>query len=146
MRKVSIITPSLMLLQPMSPAIGDEVVQIDKSGKGAVLCMWGIYQAASAVGLECHKGEDAAFQNELKRSLDRMDDFIIKNSKRPVSKADLESRRSEGLQQLRSSGNICIGDAAKIYSALQSAGAMNLEKQTTDLLSIPREPVMNPCL
>jgi hypothetical protein len=125
---------------------GDNVIQSDKTGKGAVLCVWGIYQAAKAVGAECHKGADAAFQSELERSLNRIDEFIVANSKHPVTRKDLETRRIEGLRQLRSSGNICVGDAAKLYNALHDSGAAALQAQTTDLLSIPREPVMNPCL
>lgn len=124
----------------------DGVVQIDKTGKGAVLCVWGLYQAVKTVGLECHQGEDAELQNELKRSLDRIDNFIITNSKHPVTRANIEYRRLKGLEQLRSSGNICTGDLAKLYDALRSSGAAPLRAQTNDLLSIRREPVMNPCL
>jgi len=123
-----------------------DVVQIDRTGKGAVLCAWGILQAARTVGLECHHNEDTAFQNELKRSLRRIDRFIVKNSKHPVTVADLEARRSQGLQELRFSGNICVGDAEKLYEALRGRGVSAVQAETTDLLSIPREPVINPCL
>ena len=125
---------------------GDNVVQSDRTDKGAVLCVWGIYQAAKAVGSECHKGADAAFQFELERSLNRIDEFILANSKHPMTRKDLESRRIEGLRQLLSSGSICVGDAARLYEALRDSGAAALQSQTTNLVSIPREPVMNPCL
>jgi hypothetical protein len=126
---------------------GKNVVQIDRTGKGAVLCAWGIYESIRVIGRECHQGQDVAFRTELDQSLARIDDFIMKNSRQsPITKADLNARRMEGLKQLHASGNICMGDGEKMYVMFRTRGAPALRAQTTDLLSVPREPVMNPCL
>jgi len=125
---------------------GENIIQTDRTGKGAVLCMWGILEAVRATGRECFEGQDQEFQAELDSSLARIDQFIIRNSSRPVTQAGLELRRSQAVQQLRSSGNVCAGDTAKMYQALRTGGADRLRGYVTDMLSIPREPVINPCL
>ncbi|WP_375395553.1 hypothetical protein [uncultured Sphingomonas sp.] len=124
--------------------VGGGVLKTDVTGKGAVLCVWGIYEAVRAVGKECNQGKDADFQAQLDQSLKHIDDFIITNG--PAKKADLEARRSEGLKQLHASGNLCVGEAAKLYERMRDHGPSILRESTTELLSIPREPVMNPCL
>ena len=46
----------------------------------------------------------------------------------------------------RHQGTVCSRDAESMYEALRTAGAAGLRAQVDDLLSIPREPVLNPCL
>lgn len=126
--------------------LGDKTVQIDNSGKGAVLCILSIYDAVRLVGRECHPGQDAAFQAELEQSIARIDEFIIANSTHPVSKEQLDAQRAQGLRGLQARGRICEGGAEQMYQMLRGSGPEALRAQTADLLSIPREPVMNPCL
>lgn len=126
--------------------LGNQAFQVDNTGKGAVLCIWSIYDAVRLVGRECHPSQDAAFQVELEQSIARIDEFIIANSTRPVSKEQINALRAKGLEMLRLHGNICAGDTERFYQMFRSRGASALREQTTDLLSIPREPVMNPCL
>jgi hypothetical protein len=126
--------------------IGDTTVQTDVTGKGAVLCVWGILEAVRAAGRECFKGQDAEFQTELDTSISGIDQFIIRNSSRPVTQAGLDDRRAQALKQLHSLGDICTGDAARMYEGLRARGVDELRANTTDMLSVPREPVINPCL
>jgi len=125
---------------------GDGTVKVDRTGKGAVLCTWGILEAARTAERECFRDDDKAVEAELDRSISRIDAFIIHNSVRPVTPAALEAERLRGIQALHASGNICKSDAGKMYEAIRAGGASRLEASTTDLLSIPREPVINPCL
>ena len=118
----------------------------DLSGKGAVLCAWGIYEAARAAGRECFNGQDGAFQAELDRSLGRIDRFILANSSQHLTAAQLDERRRQGLQQLHQGGDICKGDAVGVYVAMRTQGADALKASTDNLLSVPREPLLNPCL
>lgn len=125
---------------------GDRVLRYDNSGKGAILCTWSIFETIRAVGQECYKGQDTAFQAELDRSMERIDEFIIKNSKHPVTRAEIEAERAQNLQKLRSGWYMCIGYGPRMYEDLRKKGPETLNVQTTNLLSIPREPVMNPCM
>lgn len=126
--------------------LGDQVVQVDKTGKGAVLCIWTIYNFVRRVGRECHSGHDAAFQAELDQSIARIDEFIMANTTPPISKEQLEARREQGLRGMPVRASICTGSAEQLYKMLSRGGPDVLRSQTADLLSIPREPVMNPCL
>jgi hypothetical protein len=121
-------------------------IQSDRTGKGAVLCVWMIYAEVQATGQTCFKGQDQAFQAELDSSIKRIDAFIIKNSSRPVTQAGLDARKAQGRQQLGAIKNLCTSGAAQMYQALRAGGPDKLRASTTDLLSIPREPVTNPCL
>ena len=125
---------------------GNSVIQTDRTGKGAVLCIWGILEAARAAGRECFKGQDQEFQSELDASLARMDQFIIQNSSHHLTQAGLETRRAQSIRQLHSLGNICTGDAGGMYAVFRTRGVAQLRTLVAENLSIPREPVINPCL
>ena len=125
---------------------GDSVIQTDRTGKGAVLCMWGILDAVRTAGRECFKGQDKDFQSELNPSLARMDQFIIQNSSHHATQATIDAIRSQGTRQHHSLGNICTGDASKMYLSFRARGVAQLRALVSENLSIPREPVINPCL
>ena len=118
---------------------GDTVTKVDRTGKGAVLCMRGILQAIRAVGQACHEDADPEFQQELKTSLDPIDQFIAENARNGT----VPSRSGTAERQPRS---VCGRDAEMMYGAFRTGAAAGLRAQVDDLLSIPREPVLNPCL
>ena len=101
--------------------------------------MYGILQAIRAVGQACHEGADPEFQQELKTSLDRIDQFIAENARNGT----VPSRSGTAERQPRS---VCSRDAEMMYGAFRTGGAAGLRAQVDDLLSILREPVLNPCL
>jgi hypothetical protein len=117
----------------------------DHSGKGAVLCAWRLMLAAQAVGRRCFAGQDAAFQAELARSIARTDAFILKNSSARPTPADLarfKARVGEEVDRQRPA--LCAED--EVYRAFRDAGTAAMRTTTDELLSVPREPVLNPCL
>ncbi len=120
---------------------GDTVTKVDRTGKGAVLCMRGILQAMRAVGQACHAGADPDFQQELRAALARIDRFIADTA--PDRAVPPRDGTTEPEQR---PGAVCGRDAEALYEALRTGGAAGLRAQVDDLLSIPREPVMNPCL
>ena len=122
------------------------VARSDNTGKGAVMCLWAIYEAARVAGDDCAKGSDADFRTELSRAIGQVDRFIIRNSSAPITPADLDRRRAAAAAQLRAQGPVCKGAAYGMYTGLRDRGAAALRAGTDDALSIPREPVMNPCL
>lgn len=117
----------------------------DNTGKGAVMCLWGVLEAARVAGDACAGNEDAAFRTDLARAIAQVDAFILKNSSVPVTPAQLEARRAAGAAQVRRSGPVCTGGAHAFYESLKTRGAPALRASTQDALSVPREPVMNPC-
>jgi hypothetical protein len=66
-------------------------LEMDESGRGAVMCIWEIYVALLAQMRVCSVADDG-FEEELTRALDRMNDFIVANSLSPVTKNDAEDR------------------------------------------------------
>jgi hypothetical protein len=77
-------------------------------------------------------------------AIDRIDDFIVANSLIPVSKAELQkgaaSRRENVSQLCRSDG---LAGMVKAFGSISHDKFMS---SVADLLSVPRPPVMNPCL
>jgi hypothetical protein len=130
----------------MTKRDGTNLVKIDQSGKGAVLCALGIFELVRAVGSKCHKGQDSEFQNEIDRSINRIDQFIITNSVTPITQDEIVAKRAAGDHILYSHPGICVGDVARLYDSMRDGGAEGVRARTSDLLSIPREPVTNPCL
>jgi hypothetical protein len=118
---------------------------VDRRGKGAVLCAWSLYVVAQEVGRRRHAGEDAAFQDELARSVARTDAFILRNSSAHPTPADLAARKALALRETPAAA-LCTGTTAELYDQFRKQGAAALRASTDDLLSVPREPVMNPCV
>jgi hypothetical protein len=115
----------------------------DNTGKGAVLCFMAITEELRAIGNECLKGERPAVQAELTRALERIDHFISANSANHPTLAQLDAARAARLRHL--SPDACKGAGVAMYRKIGDDPA-NVRKSVDDLLSIPREPVMNPCL
>jgi hypothetical protein len=131
-------------------------VGIDNSGKGAVLCVWNIYVGLKAYLDTCVSDRDKEFRADLGKGIDRIEQFIVENSLTTVSKSDLEARkRSElaGLSAMSPSQIEAMCSATPddttygVYASFRSAlTSEKLKAAIANLLSIPRLPVMNPCL
>lgn len=122
---------------------------VDRSGKGPVLCLWSLYVATQEIGNRCFAGKDREFREELDRSITRTEAFIVANSSTPVTQADLRARKeaeaataAEHLKPER----LCKSEWVQLYENFRSAGAAGLKASTDELLSVPREPVINPCI
>ena len=131
---------------------GISVVKMDMSGKGAVLCSWSLFVlAAHAVG-ECGWKSTPA-DTSITQSIADIDAFIIRNSVTPVTQDQLDVRKAidvaPGFATPRGRAEICEHSSQSIGGVLWSlhiSDADQLTASTRETLSIPREPVMNPCL
>jgi len=116
----------------------------DVSGHGAVMCSWEIYVGVAAALEICPEFRNEPLKADLANAIDRINDFIVANSLSPVSKAEVEkaaaSRREAASRLCRSD------DFAGMIKALGSMSHDKLMSSVADLLSVPRPPVMNPCL
>jgi hypothetical protein len=120
-------------------------VQMDVSGKGAVLCAWMLYDTVAIIGETCHRNRDEALQTELRNSVSRIETFIMANSREPASREGLDEARRQRRAEL--DRRLCRQrDAVDMYRAVRDQGPEKLRSDIDDLLSIPREPVMNPCV
>ncbi len=138
---------------------GDKVESTaqDISGHGAVMCVWGIYTALRSVLDVCPtKTEDGELKEALDDAINRMNDFIVANSNTGVTKKALQDRINKQTvdtkEKLRSLSNdehmkkCARGDTAQMLDSLRHSEPNNIKKSIDDLLSVPRPPVINPCL
>lgn len=120
------------------------VALVDRSGKGAVLCTWSLLVTAQEVGRRCFSDQDESFQEELEASINKIEVFIQQNSSSRPSASDIAARKAAMVR--RTGGAVCSADLVRLYRSFRDRGADALRASTDDMLSTPREPVMNPCV
>jgi hypothetical protein len=112
--------------------------EVDQSGKGAVLCMWSIYVAVEQ-GVERCDLPPMAGDADVAPAIRRIEDFILENTTQGISQAVLDGYKARGSEQPDARQCADIGIFRK--HLLENIAAI-----TDDLLSVPREPLWNPCL
>lgn len=124
---------------------GEAPPQIDTSGKGAVLCGWSIY-----VGIEqgirmCDLPPEPGDEN-IAPSIARVERFILENTTQGISRAVLDDyKRTAGAQSdafMQDAEEAMCTNIARMRDLIVG----DIVRMTDDLLSVPREPVWNPCL
>jgi hypothetical protein len=117
----------------------------DASGHGAVLCNWGIYVALEAALEICPVYRNEPLKADLADAIDRINDFIVANSLSPVTKSELEKR---AVSMTGDVSQLCRpdGPVAEMLKSFESMPRDKRMSSVADLLSVPRPPVMNPCL
>jgi len=134
-----------------------ERVEQDISGHGAVMCVWGIYTALRSVFDLCPTNSgDEELKTALDDAINRIDDFILANSNAGVTKEGLQAQvrkqmlaaqeKLNGLPDDVRAQKCYAGDAAKMLDRLRSKPTDSIKRSVDDLLSVPRPPVINPCL
>lgn len=132
------------------------VAGVDRTGRGAVLCIWMMLNVVQMALEACHSDDDIVLRQETAASVQRMLDFILANDleRRPRAEweAVLDHQRRPMRDQLSSTdptrlANACrtgpVGDVLRNYRSMPPA---ERQRMVDDLLSIPRHPVLNPCL
>jgi hypothetical protein len=110
--------------------------------------IWGIYASVEAMvdvcGLPTTATDDA-----IRVGLKRINKFIIENSRSPVTEAQLESELAAVKNQQVTQVVQPVGPRGcngQDIAPFRQAALEQIEKSIDELLSIPREPLMNPCL
>jgi hypothetical protein len=127
----------------------------DQTGKGAVLCLYEIYlgvQAATRMcGWERTKSDDA-----MDRGIAATEAFIAKNAtipstldhveelKQSAAEAKVLSKDGAAERCRRDPGN--RGSSIEFMYMLRTRPPAEIDASFAEMLSLPREPVMNPCL
>ena len=128
--------------------LGPRQFEVDKTGNGAVLCVWSLYLSiqaeTAACGLTRRPTDDA-----IDEAIVAIDEFILVNSslhptrpmldefKRRAAESHLAIAQRQGLQKFCSRPDL---------EHLRSISPDQIKASVKKLLELPREPVMNPCL
>ena len=140
--------------QSTLPSVEASAPKIDRSGNGAVLCINTLMGGTYAYAVRCHH-EKSAELRQIEMNLKRLEEFEVRNGWSP-QKAKAFTRHSidgfeKGVEQRpKRTSKICEAippENKKFYSSLVEAfGRPAYKAELSDVLSVPREPVMNPCL
>jgi len=144
------------------PAVGQEPLAIDHfdesggrarvdvSGHGAVLCSWWIYLSVQMFTDACKWPRQPA-DDAIDEAIVDIDKFIIANSPEHPTQAMLdEAKRCWDVKNLSQQEQDLVKKGCSkpepLIEKLRSPSADEIKASVKDLLSVPREPVMNPCL
>ena len=130
-----------------------EVTSLDRSGLGAVRCAWEIYATLEYLARRCEATFEPRFVLALRDSVDQIEDFMRENSMTPVSDEQFKTFRESWEQQQEKwyphseDEDICKYDPL-LHMAYQfsAKGEAKFRDSIDELLSVPRLPVMNPCI
>jgi hypothetical protein len=128
----------------------------DESGHGAVLCAWQVYIALRAELDTCFPGKYPELRDDISTSIGAMNKFIAKNSLVPTSQKEVEASALAQDMKLRlpitkmpldQLAEVCqSGSLGKMVIQAAKGTHTQRQKSIDELLSIPRPPVLNPCL
>lgn len=127
--------------------LGPRQFEADK-GAGAVLCAWSIYLSVRTQTTACAVSREPV-DDAIDEAITAIDGFIIANSSLHPTHEMLEDfKRRAGEAELRHARQLGM------QKYCETNLAQNFRRQTPDkirasvkeLLAVPREPVMNPCL
>jgi hypothetical protein len=125
---------------------------VDRSGT-AVLCYWGIAIMAKISADLCYPGEFTELSRTLGEQIAAINDFIVANSLRPVTKDSLEKtiadRYAETAGRMKAVGvppaQYCRRER-EAFLEPWNANLGDFRQSFQAVLAVPRPPVMNPCL
>jgi hypothetical protein len=125
--------------------LGKRQFERDNSGKGAVLCSWSINLSVQARTADCGWARRPV-DDAIDEAITAIDDFILANSSlhptRPMLE-DFKRRAAESERRIVTRERYCESRNSEF---IRSADPDRIREGVKALLSIPREPVMNPCL
>ena len=109
-----------------------------------VICMMAIFNAVAEVGRQCFSGQDPEFQAELRRTVDQIDQYVLRNS--PATPADLERFKREQANIGEPQAAVCQPEMIGMYRDMANLGAARLRSEADALLARPGPPEWGDCL
>ena len=125
----------------------------DESGYGAIMCARAFLLYARGAIETCGSSDDASLKAYLDGAIDEVDDFIVANSLKPITKSELAGQVAKDLNTLKVQiqslpagvrQKRCEG-SDEWRKARDWAAELTNGRYIRDLLSMPRPPVANPC-
>ena len=123
-------------------------LELDNSGKGAVLCIHWLYAEMYQYMLLCRPQETEAIE-ALSESLHDFETFIARNSDLSLEEAQRLTilRRKAALNQsVHLEKATCTHAKKELIQFVEGLAPEKVIENTAEILSIDRKPVMNPCL
>jgi hypothetical protein len=127
--------------------LGPRQFEADKSGNGAVLCVWSVYLSVQAQTAACKLPRRPA-DDAMDDAVAEIDEFIIANSSlHPTHQMLEEFKRRAAASLMRSAQaqdiqKFCASPDLEHFRSIKPEDVRGSVKK---LLETPREPVMNPC-
>ncbi|MCP4071990.1 MAG: hypothetical protein GY742_09670 [Hyphomicrobiales bacterium] len=153
---ISVVFISFILLQlNFSVAISQSTNQFDQSGRGAVLCIHWINAVRHEIARVCYPNRDKPIVDALRWSLDEHEKFIARNSELSLEQVKLRTfQLSKSAFNDETDSPICVNvakNAMELYHPTHTNEerillAKEIRKNTSHILEIDRNPLMNPCL
>jgi hypothetical protein len=104
------------------------------------------YTGAMEVGRRCYPGQDIEVQEELTRSVSRIDAYVAANSSPSWTSEEIEGfKRVHGLVGA-SEEHLCRDDLKELYRSFVSYGAVAIRNDVDAMLARPGTPTMGECL
>ena len=140
-------TPALVFGQEKF-VLGPRQFEEDKTQDGAVLCIWGFWLETEALAKACGAPR-LPVDDALDRAIAAADVFILANSSLHPTREALEefkrnaAARAVGIARKIGFDKACLG--IRMGPIRNQTTPEQVKQQQDKLLSVPREPVMNPC-
>jgi hypothetical protein len=152
--RLKLVFVAAMVLALSAPAIGQERMVLGPrqfeadTGAGAVLCIWALYLTVQAETAACAMAR-LPVDDAIDEAIVAIDEFILANSSLRPTRAMLEDFKRRAAESHL--------NFARRHGMARSCGSRDIERfrkgdpeqiraSTKALLTVPREPVMNPCL
>lgn len=103
-----------------------------------------ISSAMAEVGRRCMGGRNMFLQAELERSLERLEDFTLRNS--DTTPQELARFRRQQGSAGEPEAALCEGDALRMYERFEREGPDDLRELTDRHVARPGAPTWGDCL
>ena len=101
--------------------------------------------AVAEVGDACFPGQNPALQAELRRSVARIDQYVLRNDRSMTSDKMAEFKRQQG-HVGAPAAQVCVADAIQLYRSVEKVGAAKLSASVDAILARDGEPTWGTCL
>jgi hypothetical protein len=128
----------------MAPAPAPTAPRIPTPGEG-IFCAAAIYSVVNEVAQRCFPAESPDVRAALKDAVQRLDAYILENSK-TTTRAQLDQFHREQGGVGAPAERLCSGESVQLYRALAGAGAEKLRSSVDAMTARKGPPTWGTCL
>lgn len=112
-------------------------------GEG-VICTWAIYSLVEEVGRRCAPGRYPEVQAELRRTVQRLDDYVRANS--DITPEEIARFKSEQAHVGAPEAELCQGDPLMMFEHVSTIDSVELRTGIDAMTARPGQPTWGTCL